>query len=695
MVVRITKILVRGNFFGNDDNDEFFIEYKDKKMGVFKSFEYISLPFSITGKKDLFFRLLDEARADDLDLETIINSKVDIRNLVDLVYEHMDSSPEFSRQVLDWSLSRAFLTDNLLYQQIPEETSFTEDIARIVFAWEQLSDFYAIEGLVGGDGISNPFIGRRVHSLDSGILDVVEGLLPAYLSGLSVREKNKRLLQLSSMIEKNPEEIERAVAVQEKVFGQAFISENESKSISQSIESLSRTALTNNTEHAKFINSVIRFHNWMSMGLKRDDPKIDQYDSLCSPVKRAIRLIPEEFQEKLRMIKDATSPKGLAIAYWVDEEVIPGKDAVLEELVKLRKTGLPDDSMYDTFEFEDVSFYSGLCGGKWKGLKLLHEAKRLFGLKFNIAEGFSVSSLGISRALREEGILSLIERDIFDISDQREKIVARIFNIDFEKYIPSVFSRAKVLGEDLIVRSSMQGEDGVSNFSGTYESMACTIDGLNRALQFVAASYFSEEAVRSREDIGLAHIPGISMVVQRRLEGTGGVIQITSLGSSISYARTAEEAVSGNGTHETGVLEDLLEGSELEMFSDDFRTLYDVFGDIDVEFIKNGKLYLTQMRPKYSPAVSEGADLSGFPKIRVNSVKDLDSLNLEEKSILCLGFLDDEAVMGYAPRIMDVIRRNREYIAAVSGPMASVAHIPNKIEGHFKIPYFFEVKDDD
>ena len=99
------------------------------------------------------------------------------------------------------------------------------------------------------------------------------------------------------------------------------------------------------------------------------------------------------------------------------------------------------------------------------------------------------------------------------------------------------------------------------------------------------------------------------------------------------------------------------------------------------------------MRPKYVPDKSLREDITKYDKFTVENVDDLSETELNQKYVVKMNFLEDENIMDRAGDIMDFIRNNKKYIVAVEGTMPSVAHIPNRIEGHFMVPYIFNKED--
>jgi len=703
-VIAGTNVLLsKGDFFGYDHNDEFSISLDGQEKGVFKTFEYLSLPFSITGNTELYNSLLTRCR----ELGTSFNQELEVspeaKGIVQQVFSRMELSPCFSRQALDTLLAQVYVRDEILTKDLPAQLTFEQGIARFIFGWVQQADFYCIEGLVGGDGSGNPLIiNGRERSLNAGALDCLEEHLPSMMRFLSTDEQKKLLLQISSLVERDYLDILQAVKTLETVHGYSSIQEQEAHDLCTSVERLSQQSLMTNIEHGKFVNSIIRFHNCLPLHLLSRDLTFDTYDSVCLPAKSALSLTTGTIKGVVQTIKEATSPKGVALARLVDEGILIGKEEVSKELDLLNSEDhlgrlREQEQDYFLFKFDSPAFYTPLCGGKWKGLKLLHDAQQLLGLKYKVASGSCVSSIAINKVLEQQGIMQLVQSQGFDLEETtRRDIVDLIGSISFEEYLPQVFEQVRsTSGSELVVRSSMYGEDGVSNFSGTYESVCCTPENLDQALRTVVSSYFSSEAVKSRQDLGLAHLPGISVVVQNKLEGKGGVVHLTQEGIAISYASNGEKAVAGEGDHhQANSFNELEQGlhAEMQPYFPDLAKLHEVFGDIDVEFILNGsQLYLTQMRPKHQPNLKHKIDTSSYVKVTLNSVEELNNLTLTEKQVAVFSFLSQEGIMGRRDEIMEGVRRNREYLVAVEGPMPPVAHIPNKIEGHFGVPYFYEV----
>ncbi|MBI1972107.1 MAG: hypothetical protein HYS53_02295 [Candidatus Aenigmarchaeota archaeon] len=693
LVAFMPRTLPEGNIFGDAENDEFKVSIGGLEKGVFKRFEYLSVPFSATGRKTKFKKILKSAEEKGTSFADQFEQDAEAVSTAGVVFEKMEAHPSFSKQLLDRLLSEAYVEDNILSGSGAEE-GLESSAARVVVNWKNLADFYCIEGLVGGGGERNPFVQQNGHSLTAGALDTLETVLPSMKKKLGPDAWKSFCLRLSSLIGRDHTQIDQAADVLEKIHGiDMRISEEDIQHHLRTVDEITRAQFTTNTEIGKLYNSLIRFHNWLPLKLKRNGPEGDVYDSVCAPANRAVKLIDagSEISKSVEKIKGATSPKGLAIASLMDEGGLGDRQKFREEVRRLEtetgkslRAGRRD---FYVFDLDDPSFYTGLAGGKWKGIKLLNDAKEALGLRYKVPKGFVLSSLWVSDMLDAEGLTGLISEDIFHMEeDRRQKIEERIGAIDLSKYSQPANKRTGRLGSSLIARSSMYGEDGASNFSGTYESVPCEAGTAGGAIRTVIQSYFTREAVKSREDLGLAHVPGISVIMQERIAGQGGVIHMESGGVRLSVAETPQDAVLGRGSYsESAGLHIGTSNTPLNRVEQDLQTLYNLFGDVDLEFVISGEdVYLTQLRPKYKIPGRVEIDANA-PRLKINSVQDLQNVALTQRYVVRMDFLETDDA--YEGPVMDFIRANREHIIAVEGRMPSVAHIPNKIEGHFRIPY--------
>jgi len=680
-----------GNIFGTKDSDEFTISLDEKQQGVFKRFEYLSVPFSIQGKRNQFQEILRRASYNKTSFDEELKKDQSAMQTVDSVIQHMQQHPHFSRQTLDTLLPEAYLTDICL-ANIQEPSSLEDHAAKVVVAWKQLADFYCIEGLVGGDGARNPFTEDAQYSLIAGTLDSLESILPSIRRILDKKDWAVLSLQLASVIGRSYVQIDKATDVLESIFGSQR-SVDHVEEYQATIQQLANTTFTANTELGKLYNSLIRFHNWLPANLKIDGTAGDVYDGICVPTKKALAYVEDlGVRETLLAIGDATSPKGLAIVSLIQEKRLGNKEKLHQKTVCLEERVDSELSVlrkeFNCFSLEDPVFYQGLVGGKWKGLKLLHDAKTAFNLQYKLPEGFVVSSLAIRELLEKYTVLPKMYAHMFAMDEEaRAKIQLAIDEIPDSAFTELLENDD--LSNERMVRSSMYGEDGLSNFSGTYDSVACEKPDTVSAMRTVMKSYFSKEAVLSRQDVGLAHIPGISFVVQERISGRGGVLHLTDEDAFLSFAETPEDAVMGNGTHhKKTALQDLLHETPLAPYADDFLLLKQIYGNIDIEFVlpDEGGIYVTQMRPKYIVPPLSVTDEVKY-RIDIKTLDELSALRLEKPCIVHMHFLGRQNIMNKEAIIMDFLRENKQYVMAVEGKMPTVAHIPNKIEGHFRIPY--------
>ena len=607
----------------------------------------------------------------------------------------MAANPALSKEMMDNLLADIYVDDNVI-AEMDTEDGIEEKLGKFTAGWKHLSDFYGIEGLVGGDAEQiNPFLDGENSSMIAGGLDSLETVLPALKENMDETEWTRTALKLSSIVERDYEQINHAVEVLDHIHAKGDYEKEFLDDSAKIIDDLTNARLETNKEFGKFYNTFIRFHNWMPLNIKAGGPEGDQYDSICAPAKDAMSKIEgSNLHEQLEEIGDATSPKGLAISWILDEDVETDadlgdsqefQDSVREWERRIEEELGAGRSQYAEFDMDDPAMYTGLVGGKWKGLKLLNDAREALDLKYSIADGKVISSVGVEKMLEEAGIQELIEEDVFKMGeDTRQEVVERIDDIDVSEYIND-------LGDSVIARSSMYGEDGASNFAGTYESFHA--DGSpEQAVKDVVKSYFSEQAVDAREDKGMTHTGGISVILQEAIEHeTGGVVHLTDQNYSISEAEDAEQAVEGGGeTYKGDTVEDLVEGTALEQMADDLEELHDTFGDIDLEYaVDENQVYLTQMRPKHQATKGESPDLDSMNTVKLDSFEEMYDTELDGESpyVVRMEFLGRDNIMDREKEIEQFLRENQEKIGGVKGHMPAPAHIPNNIEGHFRIPY--------
>ncbi len=260
LVIFIRRILPEGDIFGSVHDDEFKIEVDGKQKGVFKRFEYFSLPFSITGNKKIFDGLLQRAEENGTSFKDELSKDSTARIIVEKFFEEMDSRPAFSRQVLDQSLARIYVDDHIL-AGVDAGNDFEDHLAKVVAGWKHLADFYCIEGLVGGGGERNPFITNEKSSLLAGALDSLETVLPILRKKANPETWKEVCLKLSSIVGRDYKQIDRAVAVLGIVFGtEREIPEDELQRSLRLIDEFSSSTFETNRDIGKLYNTLIRFH---------------------------------------------------------------------------------------------------------------------------------------------------------------------------------------------------------------------------------------------------------------------------------------------------------------------------------------------------------------------------------------------------------------------------------------------------
>lgn len=689
------RVLPEGNLFGTVEDDEFNISINGGESGVFKRFQYPKALFSATNNQKLFEQVLEESEQSGNSFNNQMGQNEEVKQLLSNVSTRMRNNPMFSKEIMDNLLAQVYVDDNII-ADISTEDNLESKMAKFTAGWKHISDFYAIEGLVGGDAEHiNPFLDDENSSRTAGALDSLETVLPALRNTLSDEEWARTKLQLSSVVEREASQIEHATNVLNHIHGKKEYDQEFLQRSRQRVDELAHNSFESNVDLGKFYNTFIRFHNWMPLNIKDDGPEGDQYDSICAPAKEGLEYIQDlSVHDSLNEIGDATSPKGLALSWLIDEELevdgekIGDREKFAEEEQRFQKeisemTG-QKRSEYSEITFEDPAMYSGLTGGKWKGLKLLQDTKEQFDLDYEVPDGRVITSIGIDMILEDAGIAEILEDNQFTMDERtRQEVVQVVDEVDVSQYFD--------LEEGSIMRSSMYGEDGGSNFAGTYESFLSE-ENPESAFKNVIKSYFSEKAVKAREDKGLTHEGGISVIVQEAVTPEeGGVLHLAGEEYNLSTAENPEKAVEGLGDNRTSSqISELVEGTALEGIESELRELHETFGDIDLEYVANGdEVYLTQMRPKYSVAESLDQDLSDYERISLDAFDEIHStdLNGSNEYVVEMSFLGRENVMDRVDELNNFIRENEDKIAGIEGEMPRVAHIPNNIESHYGIPY--------
>ena len=688
--------LPEGNVFGDIEDDEFTVNVEGEEAGTFKRFEYYSMPFSLTGQEEIFEEVMHRAEQNGSSFAEELEQHEEVQEVVERFYNRMEQNPGLSKEMMDSLLADVYVDDNVI-AEMEADDGLEDKMGKFTAGWKHLSDFYGIEGLVGGDAEEiNPFLNGEDASMVAGGLDSLETVLPALRESMGENEWTRATLRLSSVVEREHNQIDDAVDMLEDIHGVGDYDQEFLDDSAQVLTDLANSRFDTNAEFGKFYNTFIRFHNWMPLNISEDGPEGDQYDSICAPADDGMEKIEgRAIHGDLDEIGDATSPKGLALSWLLDEGVeVEGEtlgdreqfqQSVEEWEQRINEELSEGRSEYTEFTFDDPAMYSGLVGGKWKGLKLLDDAQDAFNLGYEIPDGKVVSSVGVEQMLEEEGIDELIEEDVFEMDEgRREEIIDRIDDIDVGEYVEG-------LDEGTIARSSMYGEDGASNFAGTYDSFHANGDP-EQAVRDVIKSYFSEKAVNAREDKGMTHNGGIGVILQDAVDPEkGGVVHLTDEGYSISEAEDAEKAVEGQGEmKEAESIEGLVSGTSMEGMAADLEELHRTFGDIDLEYVTDGEeVYMTQMRPKHRAVDGERPDFDSMQTVQLDSFDDMYEAELdgEEPYVVRMDFLGRDNIMDREREIEEFLRENQEKIGGVEGHMPAPAHIPNNIEGHFRIPY--------
>lgn len=692
--------------FGNDMDDEFTLHFENQNLGVFKSFEFPSLMLSRDSctSREIINRSVANGTTFSRELEgTELLKKLDEES--SLLVER----PNFALQLFRDRLGRAFMMDTALSRVFSgiDGEGIEFELAKFIYAWNKLEDFYCIEGLVGGTGERNPFKNVNGPMLSDENLDTIDDILPYLYRNIDENAKKAVSIQLASTIERDFKDVNSGIEVLAQVYKDRYGDVADPGIVAEAMAKIARmpTAKHDTAKSvARFTNSMLRFYNW----LPQLNGSGSMYDSLCVPINSAINILKDKHGENadvlrtLSGITDATSPKGIALARLVLMGKLGSTERLAKELERVSTVANSklDQEILDMFavlDADDSVFYESLTGGKWKGIKQLSMFKKIFGAEFDIPKGFVISSIAVKDILKKEGMLGIIENNRFTFSEEdRHRILRMLDSADFGKHLDlRLKPRLERMADSLIARSSMDFEDGRWTFSGTYDSVQSDKSNLYAAVRAVVKSWFGTEGIKDRESIGLAHIPNIAVLVQEKIDcDFAGVMNILNGKVHLSLASTPDQAVNGMGsTHTWTTVEEAMSTLNLKKFTADFAKLHEVFGDIDVEFGVVGEhLYIFQMRPKTVPS---DASLMGsvennenIDTVVLKSADELDKAILSDISKVRLLFLDgNENMMNIAGTLVDFIRRNRQNIYWIEGGMPSVAHIPNKIEGFFGIRY--------
>lgn len=541
---------------------------------------------------------------------------------------------------LNFNLEKLFadsiITDRaiaLKWKELGEIRNVEEGADRFVAAWEAMQNFYSIEGFVGSFNLAG--------SVESGILDMLENL--NLLTGIDAKsEKGKEiLLCLASVVGRDFEEMTHITEVLRSIHGCKEVDADE---VLKLVKEVRNTDFKTNGEISSFFNSLIRFHNWTRLRLKSGDSLGDTFDSVCSPAKTIAEMAGNA---EVLGIKDATSPKGIAtvrlLEKVMDERTMNAKASnvhrLKKELLDAKEKSMEDFVIINP---EDSFFPNSLVGGKAQGLKSVKEAIEVLGLNLQVPRFVVISSVGLERQ-------SLLKRKLKDT--------------DFSW-----------VG---ISRSSAIGEDSHSNFAGVFESVP--IDKktkLESAISQVVRSFTAENAGRMKEEIGIPKDALGGVVLQERVAGQGIVLFIRDeVDASLSFADTPEAAVNGSGKEFSGTLGEVLEKAGLGNAKADLLKLFDTFGPIDLELVKNGRLNVVQMRrmAKASNAVQFPSDVEKVEVQDIHSIKEL----LRQKAIISV----DACLNADKEHAVELIFGNKDNIAGIESRDNITSHMANLIMG--------------
>ncbi|PLW80213.1 hypothetical protein C0585_03615 [Candidatus Woesearchaeota archaeon] len=688
-------IIARGGFFTKkDEKDEFFLEFNGEEMPVFKEYQYLSLPFKFSGKEHITGQLIERAKNNKTSFYEEILKDEDAKKIMDNFFYEMEHNPSFTKQIIDVTLPQVYIQDTLM-NEVGFDNTLEGSIAKVISAWEHLSDFYCIEGLVGGDGKINPLKKGNGSAL-AGFIDDLEDKLPYIKSRLDNEDWTKSILQLSHVIGREYTQIDDAVDLLSKIKKPLELDEDELKYGVESIDSLVKTNFVENLDIASFYNTLIRFHNWMPSELKKGKNTGDSYDSTCKPSKVALAENKNIEIGKLvsEMSNDATSPKGVALSIFANRKEIGDKKEI-EKLVNSTNFEIDNHILHNIDEFytltyEDPTFYEGLVGGKWKGLKMLHDTKKALGLNYELPEGYVITSIGINKFLEDAGILSILEENSYKLNKNHVKEINKL--IDDNSLDEKLLEPAKKMSDNLIARSSMYGEDGDNNYAGVYESIGSNKENLESSIKGVIKSYFTSDAIFERRNhsapknkdkvkgvnYGILDYPNISVIVLDIIEGESGVLIYNNGDSEISQGK---DVVNGKyEKFEKGSMEEIIKHFDCKTIKHDLKQLHNLYGGIDVEYVSNNEgIHLVQMRALPENAEQLGEVPKDCPIIEYKSFDDIKDSIIDYRFVAKLDFLKDENCNDRQLEIYKFMKRNEDTLEGIKGALPGPSHIPNRI----------------
>lgn len=171
---------------------------------------------------------------------------------------------------------------------------------------------------------------------------------------------------------------------------------------------------------------------------------------------------------------------------------------------------LPVSKTYD-FNSKDP----GQIGGKAEGLFLLG---KIAGLQI---PPFIVIPVDVFRDLVNRS--SLIENKINKLNEKTsEEELIQIQNLIMDFVLPEGIP---FLSNSVAVRSSALHEDGTcSSFAGVYQTELAPLD-VQKAVKIVWASFYSQQAIIRRSELGLLHQPAMAVIVQKLVDvSVAGVV---------------------------------------------------------------------------------------------------------------------------------------------------------------------------
>ena len=598
--------------------------------------------FELEGLGDCFHSFELHPAAMSLDFESLLENsrerRMTVRSLLEGDSTFQEKVSLFEKS-LHYNLEMLFVESMIADRSIAagwkrrgQIRNIEEGLERFVAAWELMQPFYSVEGFVGS-------FGKERGSKESGILDVLEDLLPGVnpdtLKGRQIA------LCIASVAGRDVEDVMHAINVLKHIKGEKSVDEG---MVLKLAKDLRNTELAANGEVASFFNSLIRFHNWTNLRLKSGDELGDTFDSVCVPAKALAALLGNK---DISGIKDAASPKGIAVARHIeknrDEEFVKERAVNAKRL----KEELAAEVARSSEEFvimmpEDPFFPHTLVGGKAQGLKSLKEAIEVLGLGLTVPRFVVISRIGL----------------------ENPSLLAKRLDAMNLRWVG-------------IVRSSGIGEDSHSNLAGVFESVEVTREtDISPAIERVRQSFVSGEAERIKRHARVPQGALGGIVLQEKVEGEGVVLfLIDKDDATLSIADSPMQAVNGDGREFRGSLDSVLEKAGMEGVREDLLKLLDTFGPVDLELVRNESIHVVQMR-----RIAKASHILEFPeqvgKIEVQSINELPTMLRGEKVVRVNGLLNHDR-----GSILNFILDNTQSIIGLESFDNETSHIANLIMG--------------